>query len=341
MTTAEQLDEFAIIDLFGGAFPSSAAGLPLGIGDDASIVDLGSGQVLAVSCDLLVEDIHFELDTTPASDLGFKALAVNLSDLAAMGAEPLLAWLMVALPENTSQRFLEDFNRGLVECARRYRVVLAGGDTSASPRGLTVGLTVAGRGREGRLVTRSGGRVGDVVVLGKPIGAAAAGLALVQGRISLNEAQARAARQALLRPRPQVELGRLLAEQGLARAMIDVSDGVVQDLGHVCRASGCGAIIDVEQLPLATPVADCARQLGCDPVEFALSGGEDYSLLFCLAAPDVPAVSRLVGQELGCEIHPIGSLDGGPGVRLRRGRHIGKAAVGGYRHFSQGKKGKD
>ena len=341
MTGSEQLGEFAIIDLFRREFPESAPGLALGIGDDASIIDLGGGQVLAVSCDMLVEGVHFELASTSAADLGYKSLAVNLSDLAAMGAEPLLAWLMLALPEHTPGRFIEELKRGLVECARNYRVVLAGGDTCASPQGLTLGLTVAGRGRAGRLVTRSGGRSGNVVLLGGPVGAAAAGLALLQGRVTLAGGEARAARRALLRPRPQVELGRLLADRGRARAMIDVSDGVLQDLGHICRASGCGAVIDAEQVPLATAATSCARQLDCDAVEFALSGGEDYLLLFCLAAEDVEATRRLVRRELACEIHPIGRLDDGPGVRLRQGGRTRRPAAGGYQHFHSGRKGRD
>ncbi|MFP5400584.1 MAG: thiamine-phosphate kinase [Gammaproteobacteria bacterium] len=313
-------------DLIRRHFTRPARHTELAVGDDAALLRARPGMQLAVSTDMLVAGTHFFADTDP-EDLGWKTLAVNVSDLAAMGAEPRWAFLALALP-GADEAWIAAFARGLFACADTHGVDLAGGDTTRGP--LTLSVTILGEVPQGTAITRAGGRAGDELwVSGQP-GMAALGLAALRGEAELAPPGRAACIAALQRPQPRVALGRALL--GLAGAMLDVSDGLLGDLGHILECSTTGAIVDIGALPF-----DALLEAGASPAlarRCLLGGGDDYELLFAAPAARRADVER-VSRELGIALHRIGTLTAEPGVlqlRERDGRLV-PAARTGYDHF--------
>ena len=313
-------------DLIRRHFTRPTRHTDLAVGDDAALLRPRPGMQLAVSTDMLVAGTHFFADTDP-EDLGWKTLAVNVSDLAAMGATPRWAFLALALP-GADEAWIAAFARGFFACADAHGVDLAGGDTTRGP--LTLSVTIIGEVPQGEAITRAGGKAGDDLwVSGQP-GMAALGLAALRGETQLSTAGRAACIAALQRPQPRIALG--LALRGVATAMLDVSDGLLGDLGHILEYSGTGAIIDVGALPLAA-----LRETGADEAlarRCLLGGGDDYELLFAAPAArraDVVAISA----SLGLALHRIGTLTPEPATLwLRQGD--GRLVPGtrsGYDHF--------
>lgn len=297
----------------------------LGVGDDCALLAPPPGQGLAVSMDLLVGGVHFLFDTEPET-LGHKALAVNLSDLAAMGAEPAWATLGLALPE-VDDAWLEAFCRGFFGLAQAHGVALVGGDTTRGP--LAVAVQVHGFVPLEMALRRDGARPGDqVFVTGTP-GDAALALAALQGRVQLPEADMAASRQRLERPLPRLRQG--LELRGLATAAIDVSDGLAQDLGHILERSGTGARLAVDALPLSPALAALERE---QALALALGGGDDYELCFT-APPDRVAELMSLAAAWDCPCTGIGEIVAAPGLDCRRddGRPY-RAGRLGYDHFA-------
>ena len=310
-----ELGEFGLIDRIRSRFPQP---LPpdLGIGDDAALLTPQAGRQIVVSTDLLAEGVHFERRFGSARLLGRKTLSVNLSDLAAMGAFPRWAFLSLAVPAGFPLDELEAFLDGFAEQAAEHGVVLAGGDTCGSRSGLVLSVTIMGEQRPERLVTRSTARPGDDIWVSGTLGDAALGLQLLLADQVRQEEAAQYVVARHLDPSPRCRLGLALAEAGLASAMIDISDGLLGDLGHICRQSGCGAELQLAQLPRSDQFEGLAAAHGDYPWQLVLSGGEDYEL--CFTAPPVHAASiretaktagipvTVVGKVTGCsEIHPL------------------------------------
>jgi thiamine-monophosphate kinase len=293
--------EFELIARFTRALPLAGRGVVLGPGDDAAVLRPAPGEDLVATVDAVVEGVHFDRRSTPA-DVGWKALAVNLSDLAAMGARPLWALVALALPRGTPAATVRGVARGLGACARAYATPVVGGNVTRADA-LSLTLTVLGAVPEGRALLREGARPGDLVAVTGTLGDAALGLA--------RGAAAPLARRQR-RPTPRVAAGLALA--GLARAAIDVSDGLVQDLGHLCRASGVGARIGVLELPLSPAYRRAARRLE-DPWAAALGGGEDYELVVALP-PARLAAAREASARAGAPLTVIGRFVRGRGVRV-------------------------
>jgi thiamine-monophosphate kinase len=285
-------------ELIARHFTRGTTHTALGVGDDGALIAPTPGCELVISTDMLVEGTHFLPDTDP-EDLGWKTLAVNVSDMAAMGARPRWATLAIALP-NADEAWIAAFARGFFACAAEFGIDLIGGDTTRGPRNLCV--TIFGEVAAGKALRRSGARAGDEIwVSGQP-GRAALGLAHLQGRTVLDEARRADCIAALLRPQPRVALG--LAVQGLATAAIDVSDGLLADLGHILEASGVSAQLKIAALPAPTLERDAY-----------LAGGDDYELVF--TAPlakhaDIAALSQTLGLALAC----IGRIEAGPAGRM-------------------------
>jgi len=297
----------------------------LAVGDDAALFAPRPGMQLAVSTDMLVAGTHFLPEAEPEA-LGWKALAVNLSDLAAMGAEPRWAVLALALPE-ADEAWIAAFACGFFACAAAFGVDVAGGDTTRGP--LNLCPTVFGEVPAGQAVLRSGAGVGDELwVSGQP-GRAALGLAHLRGVTALGRGRDECL-AALHRPQPRVALG--LALRGLASAMLDVSDGLLGDLGHILECSGVGAVVDDAALPLAPLLATGA--LPALARRSLLSGGDDYELLFT-APPARRAKITALGPSLGLALHRIGEITEQAGTLLLReaaGR-LSPVASAGYDHF--------
>lgn len=317
-------DEFALIEKYFRRLTADRPDVILGIGDDAAILAVPAGHELVVSTDTLVAGVHFPDSTAPV-DIGWKSLAVNLSDLAAMGADPCWVTLALTMP-GADAAFLEPFCRGFADCAAPHGVTLVGGDLTRGPLSITV--QIMGTVPAGTALLRSGAKAGDAIWVTGELGGAALGLAMVQGRH--RGAVDDACVQRLNRPMPRVRAG--LALRGLATACIDISDGLLTDLGHVLRASGLGARVELARLPLAPAVAALAdapqrRQL-------ALEGGDDYELCFTAPAGAEERV-RAVLSASGIGATRIGQVTSGSGVQWldADGRAVDFGPATGYQHF--------
>ncbi|CAN5341671.1 thiamine-phosphate kinase [soil metagenome] len=285
---------------------SDQSGVQLGIGDDCALLRLGRGMQLATSCDMLVEGRHF-LSTVKPEYLGHKALAVNLSDLAACGARPLAFTLALSMPR-ADEEFLAGFARGMFELADAHGCELMGGDTTQGP--LNICITVMGEVPAGAALLRSGARVGDLIYVSGMVGDARLALEAFRGTRSLSGDTFDRVRVAMEQPQPRVALG--IALRGIATSAIDVSDGLLGDLAHVLSRSEVGARIDVDALPRS---ADMAAQPGALQRLCTLSGGDDYELIFTAAPRDADAVQR-AAQSAGVAVTRIGQIEAEPGVRL-------------------------
>ena len=298
--------EFELIELIRARCAVTREDVRLGIGDDAALLAVPAGQMLAVSTDTLVAGVHFPVSTV-AQDVGWKSLAVNLSDLAAMGATP--AWATLALTlSNADARWVSEFAEGFAALARDYKLALVGGDTTQGPLSITV--TIHGFLPEGAALLRSGARIGDAVFVTGTLGDAAAGLRLLD-QPTFADPAALALRERLNRPLPRVAQGLVL--RGRASACIDVSDGLLADLGHVCAASGVGAEIQVDALPCSSALLalfDAETRRG-----FQLGGGDDYELCFTAAEQDAPLLLQDLARS-GCGATRIGRIAADPGVHV-------------------------
>ena len=325
------LGEFDIIARYFSR-KSSRGDVLLGVGDDAAVVASHPGRKLVVAVDTIVEGVHFLTETDPA-DIGYRALAVNLSDLAAMGAEPAWMTLSLSLPR-ANEQWLGGFASGLFELANEYNVALIGGDTVRGP--LVITVQIAGWVEADAWLTRSGAQPGDLLFVSGIPGEAAAGLAVIHRRILGGESAA-FLKHRFLRPRPRIELGRQL--RTVATAAMDVSDGLLTDLKKMCAASGVGARLNVDSLPESAAMRELFE--ADDGLQYALSGGDDYELLFTLPADRVPAVlSTLQLQQRVTQIGVITApaSDDTTVQCLRDGQPF-RIKRGGYDHFAAGDPG--
>ena len=321
------MPEFDLIETIRARAGAQHQDVALGIGDDAALLEPAPGMQLVACTDTLNAGVHFPHGTAPEA-IGWKALAVNLSDLAAMGATPAWALLALSLPQADSA-FVDALAAGLALLAAQHGVALVGGDTTRGPLALTV--TALGQVPAGAALLRGGARVGDAVLVTGTLGDAAAGLALAQGRLSaLAPAVARVLRRRLDYPQPRVAAG--IALRGLASACIDLSDGLLADLGHVCTRSGVGAEVDLEALPLSAALQ--AALAPADARQLALAGGDDYELC-CSVPPGRLDAALSALRAVGCTGHVIGRITADAGVRVldARGDPVTPARRG-YEHFA-------
>jgi len=316
------LGEFELIARY---FTRPVRRAALGVGDDCALLAPAPGHELAVSSDMLVEGRHF-VSTVAADRLGHKALAVNLSDLAACGARPLAFTLSLALPA-ADEAFLAPFARGLLALAERHDCELIGGDTTRGPV-TTIAITVFGEVAAGAALLRSGARVGDDLYVSGTLGDARLALEALRGSVALSGDAFGRVRRAMEEPTPRVELGRALV--GVASSAIDVSDGLAGDLGHVLRASRVGATVELAALPRG---ADLANQSEALQRECLLSGGDDYELVFTAAAGRRDAVGA-AARASATPVTRIGRIEAAPGLRVvdATGRELG-GALASFDHF--------
>ena len=296
----------------------------LSAGDDAALLDPGasSDTLLVATCDAQVEGRHFLRDIATPEEIGHKALAVNLSDIAAMGAEPLWALVSLMLPPELDVDVLDGVYAGMRALARRYDVAIVGGNVAATAGPLTLDVTLLGRVARNYALTRGGGRPGDALLVTGALGAAAAGLlafvppAMASARVSPDILAL--VRRALVAPEPRVAEGRALAAVDVVTALLDVSDGLVADLGHLCDASGVGAVVKADLVPIAPETVAVCSASGRDALELALAGGEDYELL-CAVRPEGIERALDAVRAVGGVASPIGYLtDATRGISLQK-----------------------
>jgi thiamine-monophosphate kinase len=302
-----ELGEFGLVDLLAKMVYSSRDNkvpswrhLQIGIGDDAAVWHNDASIQLA-TVDSLVQDIHFTLDTTSWDDLGWKALAINLSDIAAMGGLPRYALIALALPSQTEVEDVAALYRGMLELAQQFGVAIIGGDTDSAPI-ISVSVTVLGstQAKNKTVLTRSTAKPGEMVAVTGCLGAATAGLKMLIQKLQFDAEATANLKQAFLRPNPRINEGGLLLKHGIKTA-IDISDGLISDLNHICKASQVGAQIEIDRIPIHPAVK---ANFGDRALELAVSGGEDYELLFTGNAEAIDKIRKTAS----CPITVIGQI---------------------------------
>jgi thiamine-monophosphate kinase len=326
-TPISSIGEFGLVDKFASlASRFSNARVVTSIGDDAAVLKTVPGNLTVVTTDILVQSVHFDPSYTSMRHLGQKAAAVNLSDIAAMSALPTAAFVSLGIHSNLSVEMVEEFYDALTSEFGRFGCAVAGGDTSASPVGFIVNVAVAGEVEPDRLPMRSGAKAGDIVCVTGDLGRAHAGLKVLQ-REKTRYVEAGqppdfipdfegydTALQRHLMPDARIQLSREITDKIRVHSMIDVSDGLVSDMLHICRASGVSASLDEEFIPLDPITRRTAQEFKEDPLTYALYGGEDYELLFTIAENDFQKLYSLEGF-----VRAIGRIsEGEPGVSVRR-----------------------
>ncbi len=327
------IGERDLIDELSRIFGLPPPQVVCGIGDDAAVIAKQGGEYLLWTVDALIEKVHFDLAYMPLRQLGRKALAVNLSDIAAMGGKPRYALLALGWPPERDLSGALELARGMQEVAQETGVTVIGGDTVSSPGSLSMSLTVLGQVKKEELLRRDGAQIGELIYLTGPVGLAAAGLETLRRGLTLTETERTLLLQAFFDPQPQILAARVLARNHLATALIDLSDGVASDLFQICRRSNVGAVVESTLIPVPAPVAEVAAQIGKDPLELALKGGEDYLLLFT-SPPDREKALYLHFSEagLGTPIC-IGKIVRGNRVWLRRPEATQDISGMGFDHF--------
>jgi len=350
MKKLTDIGELGIINRFRQRFPVNTPQVIMGIGDDTAILKGEKGYYELFTTDILIEDVHFQRSSTPTYLLGRKSLAVNISDIAAMGGEPQYFLLSLGAPPELTLDFLDQLMEGMLYEASRWGVSLIGGDTSSSPDRLLINIALWGRVKKKEVLTRSGAGLGDSIFVSGKLGSSAMGLKLLQKGYQLQgekvtspkgesklsaEPYIRECLTSHLSPEPRVELGRAIASHSLASSMIDISDGLSRDLINICRESGKGAQLLKQHIPISDAVLHLAAEEEDDPYHLALHGGEDYELLFTVPADRLRKIEKLIAKGLPIPLTMIGSI-----TRQEEGITIvdqgGKRQPllsGGYEHF--------
>ena len=347
------IGEFGLIERISSIVSSSLESSPKlieGIGDDCAVYELSSGTFQVVTTDLLIEDIHFDLLTTPVQHLGSKALSVSVSDICAMNARPCYALTSIALPPKTPVEFVETLYRGMNETALLYNMALAGGDTSSSKNSISISVMVAGEVEKNHITYRKGAEPGDLVCVTGSLGGSAAGLKVLMREKSLMLEHIRngeqydrdlmnnlgeydkAISQHLLPP-ARVDIVAFFEKHMIVpTSMIDISDGLASDIAHICKMSGVGAKIDESRIPILPQARLIADEFQDEALNFALSGGEDYQLLFTIkpdkfdtiaSHPDISVIGKINPENEGLLLKDI------------YGMNIDLLNIGGYSHFRE------
>jgi thiamine-monophosphate kinase len=341
MMTVSDLGERALIARIRERLPEAPGWVAVGIGDDAAVVEPERNALDVLTTDSLVEGIHFDRAFVPAEAIGHRALAANLSDLAAMGARPRAALLSLALPDALPVAEFDGLVSGLLALAARYRVALIGGNIARSPGPIVVDVTAVGTVQRRRILRRDSARPGDVVFVSGEVGAAAAGLEWCRANgleASRERAQADGADLAdatarFLYPDPRMRLGWLLARNRVATACMDLSDGLADAVQQVATSSGLGAKIHAERVPVPAAAARWFARDGRDPVVAAITGGEDYELLFTVPGRRRRLIEALGRGLSGVPLTAIGVITRGPEIVLAREGRPDEALPRGYSHF--------
>lgn len=324
--TLKDVGEFGFIEKVEGTISEGHEFL----GDDAAVIPLNYMTDLLATTDILIENIHFDLELIDAVRLGEKALAVNLSDIAAMGGKPNHCLLGMGMKGDTPLELVLKIVEGINGAAKKYGVKVVGGDTVASSE-LVLAITVIGSVTAGKAVRRSGAKLDDVILVTGKIGDSAAGLDLLTtGNHALKKVYRKLVDKHLL-PAPRIVEGSLAAENG-ANAMIDISDGLLADLGHICKMSSVGAELDLAAIPLSLDLVRCARELKLDPVEIALSGGEDYELIITAPPEKEERIVEAISDRTSTEVTRIGRINQSREIKFS-GKDCEKGFGRGYEHF--------
>ncbi|MBE9536919.1 MAG: thiamine-phosphate kinase [Proteobacteria bacterium] len=329
-----ELGEFGLISRIKGHLGADGGQLIRGIGDDAAVIRGGADVVTLATTDMLVEGIHFDLDYMSPGELGEKALAVNVSDIAAMGGIPRWSLLSLGLPADMEVGFLDGFFKGLVAAGNRFGVKLAGGDTVTSGGGMVINIALYGEVAAADVIYRNGASPGDRLFVTGTLGDSASGLELLKKglRRSSCDLYESALAERHLVPEPRIKESAIVVSEKLASAMMDISDGLLQDLGHICRESGVGAKVLAEKIPLSGAFVEAGGKHGLDKM-LSLTGGEDYELLFTVPEEKMPALDSC-RHLFESGLSEIGEICEGTEVSVFDEKGLPLSVMqGGYDHF--------
>lgn len=334
-----ELGEFGLIERIARFLPASPSDVVVGIGDDVAVLRTSDPDYLLATCDVQVENVHFLRRSITPYQLGRKVVAINVSDIAAKGGSPAWALVSLALPPEMDVSFVDALYEGMQEQIGKAGAAIVGGNLSKIQAELIVDLTLIGKVAPKNLVLRKGAREGDLVLVTGTLGSSKAGLELL-GRpaLQVSRESRQYALESHLTPRPRLAEGQLLGRSGMVHAMADVSDGLASDLRHICRASGVGAEIQLTDIPVSSACEEIARAAGQDVMQWALTGGEDYELLFTTDPRDAPEIMKILADETGTQAHVVGRIlhkSSGVQVALPSGEKISySTAAMGWDHFS-------
>ena len=313
--------EFGFIELIKEKFDVPAG--MLGIGDDCAIIP-GSDDDLIYSTDMLIEGVHFLRDAASPEDIGWKSLAVNLSDIAAMGGTPVATFLSIALPKDTQGEWAERFIGGYAELSEKFNIPLLGGDTTSSLRDIAINIGVLGRIPKGKSIKRSGAAAGDCIYVTGNLGDSAGGLqAILNGWEKTQEVEC--LYRCHMKPVPRIEVGQALLKTGLVSSMMDISDGLASDLRHILKASGTGAEVHLDRITISENLKYACVKYALDPFVLAVGGGEDYELLFTAPAG--------IEDILDFPVYQIGEIVSGESLTWIKDGHAVNYEYKGFNHF--------
>ncbi len=331
------IGEFGLIDTLAGKILPHSGRVVRGIGDDTAVVQEEPGRLLLLTTDMLVEDIHFDLRYCPLKAVGWKAVAVNVSDIAAMGGVPGFAVVSVSIPPEWEVRQVEELYSGLIACSGEYEVDIVGGDTVSSMRGLTINVALTGYVEPDRVVYRSGASPGDIIMVTGPLGSSAAGLFVLNNYLPDNRTGLQdQVISAHLYPRARLREGRILSGSGYISSMNDISDGLASEILEICRASSTGCTIYETAIPITEAVSAVAAEAGVSPSAWALYGGEDFELVFTVKPDGLGRVTSAL-KEAGAFPREVGRITApGQGCLLTdAGGRSREIKPGGYNHFRE------
>ncbi|MGD9208174.1 MAG: thiamine-phosphate kinase [Syntrophobacterales bacterium] len=309
----KDIGEFGFIERIKGGCLIRNENVIIGIGDDSCVFKTSAEVASLLTTDMLVEQIHFLLEAIPPYQLGRKSLAVNMSDIAAMGGTPKEAVLSVAIPDTVDLEYLDALYDGMKAMAKEFEVNLLGGDTTSSPGPLIINIALVGEAQKEEVLYRSTAKVGDVVFLTGPVGSAAAGLDIILKGRGADEWEELI--EAHHNPYPQIKTGRTIASMKVANSLIDVSDGVAADLGHICTESKLGAIIEEEMIPTTAQFRAYCAKFQENSRHLSLHVGEDYVLLGTVPEESATRLQKAL-ESNGCQFHPVGKTVAESGLRL-------------------------
>jgi len=331
----KDIGEFGFIDRIKPLCRITDKGIIKAIGDDCAVYEGAGGRAALLTTDLLVENVHFLLDRITPFELGYKALAVNLSDIAAMGGKPLNAFLSIAVPEKITVEFLDELYKGIMSLGRKHHVNILGGDTTGSKNDLVLNVALTGEAEKDRILYRDGARPGDRIYINGFPGESKAGLEILFQGTEVEDSVKKHLVKTHLLPEIYIGDGAFLAETGDVTSCIDVSDGLSNDLRHICEESGCGALLLEEDLPVSEELRVYAESTGKKPQNIILSGGEDYKLLFTVRKNRSQHLEKAFQEKFGRSLFCLGKIVSGNEILLRNGEGEEKClSPTGWNHFT-------
>ncbi len=329
----KEIGEFGFIERFSPQFSKLVKNNQLGIGDDCAIISANNKEDFLISTDLLIENIHFLRNSITPQQLGYKSLAVNLSDIAAMGGYPVGSFLSIAIPSSVNVEYLDMFMKGYFELSEKYDTPLLGGDTTKSENHLAINVCILGKCLKGMARKRNMARAGDAVCVTGSLGDSAGGLQIILNNIPYQEVNSYLLSRHLT-PEPRLYEGQFLAGNPYVHAMIDISDGIASDLNHILKASSVGARIHLDWLPLSDQLVSLAGRQGWEIFDLAAGGGEDYELLFTVAEGKLKNIQKEFQLKFNAPVIHIGDIiDDSRKIHWFKNNNEVEFQAGGFNHF--------